>query len=730
MNKYSLFIVSFLAALFVKSAFGTTTSYEYLRLSDEALSAGHVYEAQNILRQAEKQVNSPAESWLISIALADTFFRSGEINRAEKKLQSVYPSIKQLDDLALLSDILQRFGHISVAKDKMKQAAAWYEQAVNAAEKSGDETQIASALINLNKVNKNKTLLNRAAEKVESISDSLIKQKLLLALGYQAGQAGLLELAQKSLQTVLRQPITRRFKAQALGYQAELYAQQQRTDEALQLIEQALLSDESIDLQLEWYWKKAQLLSKQSKYAEALSSYRNAVELLQQVRIDIPVAYNTGKSSFLQTFFPLYTEYIETLLQQMERSNITEQQQLLAEILQKWEKLKAEELQDYFRDACVVNQKKRENIIEAGTAVLYPIMLSDRMTMIVRFADQIKAYSIEQPLTEITGMIQHVSRAIFTGASLEKKSQTLYQWIIAPITADLQQRKIKTLVYLPDGALRKIPFSVLYDGQQYLAEKYALVTIPGLSLLAAPSKSVRKNDILLAGMSQPGPVINELLNSDIRLFGGQSEELTGSTKNLQTKIDYAVRARQMKKRLALPGVSEELKALSALSQVQVMENSDFVADDFIKRVHHGHSLVHIASHGYFSDDPEKSFIMAYDHLINMKQLAEIFQNEAVNNQPVELVSLSACQTASGNDLSPLGLSGVVVQAGVKSVIGTLWPVADAAAKQFFLDFYRFYQQPGVTKAQAMQQAQQALMQNKKLNHPVYWAPFVLVGEWH
>ena len=160
--------------------------------------------------------------------------------------------------------------------------------------------------------------------------------------------------------------------------------------------------------------------------------------------------------------------------------------------------------------------------------------------------------------------------------------------------------------------------------------------------------------------------------------------------------------------LVLPGVSEELKTLSKLSEVQVMENKDFLLENFIKNVHEGHSIVHIASHGYFSGDPEKSFIMTYDRLLNMKQLANLFQNEAVNHKPVELVTLSACQTAEGDDRSPLGLSGVVVQTGVKSAIGTLWPVADEAAKQFFSDFYKFYQQSGTTKAQAMQKAQLGL----------------------
>jgi CHAT domain-containing protein len=589
----------------------------------------------------------------------------------------------------------------------------------------------------LSKVNKDRTLVERALASIQSITDPQIKQQLQLSLGYQAAQLGELKIAQEVLQSVVDQPITSRFKAQALGYQADLYAQQQRIDEALQLIEQAQLSDSSPDLLLDWHWQKARLLLKQRKHTQALSAYRSAIQQLEQSRIDIPVVYDNGESSFDKTFSPLYSEYIETLLQQTEKTEPKEQQQLLNEVLQTWEQLKAEELQDYFRDACTVKQQNKSSIVEAGTAILYPIMLTDKMALLVRFDDQIKAYQINKTPAEISALVQSITSAIYSGSSLKKESYILYQWLIAPLSADLRQKEIETLVYLPDGALRSIPFSLLFDGQQYLTEKYALVTVPGLSLVAPQSKNTQKNDILLAGMSEPGPVVEELLNSGVDLFEEPAKEKRGLPQrklNLRQaeaiKRDRALRANRMKELLALPGVSEELKTLSALSTVDVMENKKFLLKNFINNVHQGHSIVHIASHGYFSGDPKQSFIMTYDRLLNMTQLSELFQNEAVNNRPVELVTLSACQTAEGDDRSPLGLSGVVVQTGVKSAIGTLWPVADEAAKQFFSDFYKYYQQPGVTKAMAMQQAQQSLMKNEKLNHPVYWAPFVLVGEWH
>ena len=320
---------------------------------------------------------------------------------------------------------------------------------------------------------------------------------------------------------------------------------------------------------------------------------------------------------------------------------------------------------------------------------------------------------------------------------LSENSQLLYQWLIAPIVADLQRHKIQTLVYLPDGVLRKIPFALLHDGHHYLAEKYALVTVPSLSMLAKPSVDVNKKDILLAGMSEAGPVVDALINSGIDIFTAPIDEQRQlqlrELRLAQTPVNSNERAvwrHSVKQKLALPGVTQELQILSTISDVNVLENEDFILEQFKQEVHQGHAIVHIASHGYFANEPEQSFIMTYDQLLNMNQLTAMFQTEALHNRPIELVSLSACQTATGDDRSPLGLSGVVVQAGVKSAIGTLWPVADDAAKQFFADFYTYYQKQGISKAQALQKAQLQLLQSKQFKHPFFWAPFILVGEWH
>jgi len=729
-----------LSTLLPFSLNATTLTEDLLKQSETALEAGEIYNALELLKNAEQQDNNE-QDWLISIAISDALLLNGQIKAADKKLQNIYQAVKTAEKLSLLCDIMLRFGHISTARNSTYQAQKWYRKALTTAQQTADHALIATALINLSTVKQDPLLLQQAVEHIDSLTDLVIQQKLLLSLAYQASQQGQIQLAQQGLQAVIDKPVTSRIKSQALGYMAELYTRQTRIDEALQLTRLAMLADNSTDLQLQWSWQRARLLSKQQKNTQALAAYRNAIQQLQQLRIDIPVVYQNGQSSFTQTYEPLFTGFIEALLRQAETKINDQQQKLLAEAIQTWEQLKTVEMQDYFRDACVVKQQQKKTTIENHTAMLYPIILQDQLALLVRFSNQIKAYSVNTTSAQIKEVIAQINDALNSKEPLQKQSQMLYQWLIAPIIADLQQHSVQILVYLPDGVLRKIPFAVLHDGKHYLTEKYQLVTVPSLTMLATPSENVRKDDILLAGLSEPGPVVDELLNGKVNLFDSPESDRSvieqeqqrglilrqgwGGNNNART-----LRANRMKELLALPGVNEELNALSAISQVPVMKNTDFLLEKFEASVQQGHSIVHIASHGFFSGTPEKSFIMTYDHLLNMNQLAQLFQTEAFHNRPIELVTLSACQTAEGDDRSPLGLSGVVVQAGVKSAIGTLWPVADEAAKQFFSDFYQFYQQAGATKSSAMQQAQQKLMTSSKQKHPAYWAPFILVGEWH
>jgi len=186
---------------------------------------------------------------------------------------------------------------------------------------------------------------------------------------------------------------------------------------------------------------------------------------------------------------------------------------------------------------------------------------------------------------------------------------------------------------------------------------------------------------------------------------------------------------QIQNSLELPGVKTEVEMLSKIANTQGMMDDDFQLGLF-KQKSKAAQIIHIASHGMFTGEPESSFIMTHDRLLDMNILGDLFKTGSNTDKPVELLVLSACQTAEGDDRSPLGLSGVALQSGARSILGSLWPVSDDAAKTVFPKFYsKLKDDESLSKAKALQSAQIELIHSKEMGHPFYWAPFILIGNW-
>lgn len=113
----------------------------------------------------------------------------------------------------------------------------------------------------------------------------------------------------------------------------------------------------------------------------------------------------------------------------------------------------------------------------------------------------------------------------------------------------------------------------------------------------------------------------------------------------------------------------------------------------------------------------------------MDALEQLLRPSVLRDQPVELITLSACETAAGDDRAALGLAGIAIKAGARSASATLWPVADDAAARVATEFYRGLSDPELSKAEALRRAQVALLNEPKHDHPFFWAPFLLIGNW-
>lgn len=182
--------------------------------------------------------------------------------------------------------------------------------------------------------------------------------------------------------------------------------------------------------------------------------------------------------------------------------------------------------------------------------------------------------------------------------------------------------------------------------------------------------------------------------------------------------------------LALPGVTQEMLALQSILPGTRLIDSEFTVDAFRQAATSvQYRIVHVASHGIFGGSADSSYILAYDDVLTLDGLQKMLSGEQFQKNPIEILSLSACETAAGNDRAPLGISGAAMKARAKSVLGTLWPVDDEAAVTVMAQFYAGVAQRGQTKAQALQQAQIQLIRNPQMAHPFFWAPFALIGNW-
>jgi len=141
------------------------------------------------------------------------------------------------------------------------------------------------------------------------------------------------------------------------------------------------------------------------------------------------------------------------------------------------------------------------------------------------------------------------------------------------------------------------------------------------------------------------------------------------------------------------------------------------------------TILHIASHGKVETDVKNSFILAFDDKITMDRLSQLVGLYQFRNSPLELLTLSACETAAGDDRAALGLAGMAIKAGARSALATLWSIDDAATSDLVAEFYKQLQDPAVSKAVALQRAQLQILKDPERQHPTYWAPFLLINNW-
>lgn len=492
-------------------------------------------------------------------------------------------------------------------------------------------------------------------------------------------------------------------EANALGYLGAIAYMQGNLPEALQFTEKARLQVSTYrhpEVAYLWQWQLGRILQRQAQLTPAIAAYNNAYNLLQSLRQELVTSSPDLQFAFRDRVEPVYRELVDLLLQ----SSLPSQEKL-KQSRDVIESLQLAELNNFFQEACLEGTSQKVDQIDPKAAIVYAITLPQRLAVILSIAGQ-PLQVFETPLSKLAGessIIDPVVQSLMqntlnpTSNQLDlQPNQQLYNWLIRPLEQTLKTHGIETLVFVLDGVLRGIPVATLHDGQQFLIEKYDLALVPGLQLLiSSPSRF-------------------------------SSESFTDSNKN--ALIGALVEARQGFN--ALPGVAAEVKAISDLIPSEVMINEDFTSSHLQSALKQSpFPIVHLATHGQFSSKAEDTFLLTWNERINVKNLDQLLRETEQQSRPIELLILSACQTATGDNRAPLGLAGVAVRSGAKSTLATLWPVYDKSTAQLMTTFYLGLNQSGTSKAEALRQAQLSLLRDPNFHHPYYWAPFVLIGNW-
>jgi CHAT domain-containing protein len=693
-----------------------------LSLASAYQSIGQQRRAVQILEETLVRAEGSGRSQvaLVKSKLGAALIMTLETERADSLLREALATAKADKDSRLAAAILNDLGNLSATEQKFAEASTAYEESTALARKTSNTWLTAQALCNgastaarAGDFPKADELNSQALREIGSLDASHAKAFLLLTAGQTDRQIKLngdeparrlLLRANQSFREALEiggNIRSRSIETYALGYMGQLYEQDKQPDEALTLTRRAAFAAQQAQMPealFRWEWQAGRLLKARGETETATAAYRLAVQTLQPIRNDVSLGYGnaTARLSFRESEGPLFFELADLLLQQAKATTDPKrEQELLREARDTVEHLKAVELEDYFCDECVDVQRLRTRAVETVdeySAVVYLIPLRTRTEILVGLTSGLKRFTVEVSADALTAEVREFRRNLETRTTYGylEQAQQLYDWLIRPIRGMLVEKQIHTLVFVPDGALRTVPFASLHDGEKFLIQDMAVAVVPGLSLVAEEGIERGKARLLLNGLSK-----------GVQGFA---------------PLDF---------------VTGELRSIDPKSTSATLLNEDFTLTQLKRELtDEQYSIVHIASHGQFKRDVRNTFVLTYDSKLTLNDLESLIRPSQYRGRPVELLVLSACQTAAGDDRAALGLAGVAIKAGARSALASLWFVNDQSTSELITEVYsQLRQSPSVSKARALQAAQIKLLNDRRYRHPCYWSPYLIIGNW-
>ncbi|BAY47989.1 hypothetical protein SAMD00079811_56080 [Scytonema sp. HK-05] len=656
----------------------------------------------------EKQPNSPLKVTGLR-SLGNVVQVTGDLETSRQILQQSLAIASSLPDKQAIGDILLSLGNTARAQQDVPAAIEFYQQAANAT--TSPTTRIQAQvnqlrlLLETEKLPAFQALSSQIQTQLPNlpVSRTAISARINFAQSLTqfrknttADSSSWLDIAQL-LSTAIEQARSlqdKRTESYALGVLGGVYEHTQQKSDAQNLTQQALVMAENIDakdIAYRWLWQLGRLLKAKGDIEGATAAYTEAVSNLQALRSDLVAVNPAVKFSFREEVEPVYRQLVDLLLQSQGNS------QLKSENIEKASKtielLQVAELDNFFRNTCL-NAQIRNFKEDPTVAVIYPFILPDRLEVILQLPQQrwlhyTTAVGKEEVETTLKQLQENITKP-HTLRQVQSLSQKVYNWLIKPAEAALAESKIPTLVFVLDGFLRNVPMAALYDGKEYLIEKYSIALTPGLQLI------------------EPKPLQKELK----AIAAGLTEPSSGFS--------------------ALPNVKRELEQIRSQVPSSILLNQEFTSKALQNRINSlPFPVVHLATHGQFSSKAEETFIVAWDdERIYVKKFNELVRTLEQNRpEAIELLILSACQTAAGDEQAALGIAGVAFQAGARSTIASLWNLDDESTAVLMSQFYQELANKKLTKAEVLRRAQLALLQNPKYKRPRFWAPYVLLGNW-
>lgn len=721
---------------------GATLTRNQINSAQAMQALGLYRQAQKTLNEVQQTLTTLADSSLKVAglnSLGNVLRVIGDFNASRTVLEQSLILAKQLQSPTAISDTFLSLGNTAFAEGKTQhqvgntdlaqkefQAALnFYQQAaINALATMRIQAQLNQLSLLLEFFSKKEA--TNTFKQALPLSDQILAEINKLAPSRNSVYARiqfasiLMDLTQKTntpifsnlniaqlLSTAIQQSQNlkdQQAQSYALGTLGHLYEKNNQLADALELTEKALFIAQTIDasdILYQWQWQQGRLLKQQGNIDAALKAYDTAYKTLESLRGNLVATNLDVQFSFRESLEPIYRELVEL---QLRTENIQGDQQTsqynLKQARKVIESLQLAELNNFFRSPCLEPIIEIDKVVEQDkkAAVIYSVILPDRFDVILTLPNQqLQHYTTKISQEKVESTVTSLRKSLTDVAAtyeVKEQSQKIYDWLIRPAEKELSQSGITTLVFVLDGELRNIPMGVLYDSQQnkYLIEEYAIALTPGLQLFNPKPLQKVKLNALIAGL-------------------GEARSIEGQ------------------KFSALKNVAAELREIQTeIPKSEELLNQQFLDSNLQKQLlATPFSIIHLATHGVFSSDPERTFLLTWDKLLKVKQFDSLLRvGDRNRSGNIELLVLSACKTAVGDRRAALGLAGIAVRAGARSTLASLWSVDDQWTAKLMSEFYRNLN-TGISKAEALQRAQLTVFAKQK--SPYFWAPYVLVGNW-